>query len=84
MLRLTPVVNLELHDRIKRELRARHVTLRSIADEAGYSLSMASMVSQGHRSSKVIEGLIAAKLGQRPEALWPARYQPDTTGESDT
>ena len=74
MLRLTPEVNLELHDEIKRALRAQRVTLRSIAEEAGCSLSMASMVSQGYRSSKVVEGLIAKKLGKRPETLWPDRY----------
>lgn len=74
MLRSSPEVNLELHDEIKRALRAQHVTLRSIAEEAGCSLSMASMVSQGYRSSKVVEGLIAEKLGKRPETLWPDRY----------
>ena len=74
MLRHAPKLDLELHDEIKRALRAQRVTLRSIAEEAGYSLSMASMVSQGYRSSKVIEGLIARKLGKKPETLWPDRY----------
>lgn len=74
MLRHAPRIDLELHDEIKRALRAQRVTLRSIAEEAGCSLSMTSMVSQGYRSSKVVEGLIADKLGKRPEKLWPDRY----------
>ncbi len=35
MLRSTPFVNLELHDEIKRRLKAKQITLSSIADEAG-------------------------------------------------
>lgn len=74
MLRHAPRIDLELHDEIKRALRAQRVTLRSIAEEAGCSLSMTSMVSQGYRSSKVVKGLIAEKLGKTPETLWPDRY----------
>lgn len=69
------VIDLEMHDAIKRRLKEKMITLSSIAEEAGCGLSMVSMVSQGHRSSKVIEGIIASKLGEKPERLWPARYR---------
>lgn len=75
MLRSAPFVNLELHDEIKRRLKAKQITLSSIADEAGYGLSMISMVSQGLRSNTTIEELIARKLGERPEVLWGRRFQ---------
>ncbi|MFS4439629.1 helix-turn-helix domain-containing protein [Paracoccaceae bacterium GXU_MW_L88] len=63
-----------------RALKTRRITLSSIAEEAGCSLSMASMVSQGYRSSRLIEGLIARKLDTSPMALWPDRYH-DTTSQ---
>ena len=84
MLRSGSVIDLEQHDAIKRRLRQRAITLSDIAKEAGCGLSMVSMVSQGHRSSRTIEALIASKLGEAPETLWPARYQQSERQEGRT
>ena len=75
MRRLPTYVDIELHDAIKRRLKARKISLSDIAAEAGFGLSLVSMVSQGHRRNATVEGLIADKLGERPETLWPSRYK---------
>ena len=74
MLRPPNYVDIELHDAIKRRLKARKVSLSNIAAEAGCGLSLVTMVSQGHRRNTTVEGLIAEKLGERPETVWPFRY----------
>ena len=74
MLHATPLVDLELHDSIKRRLRARNITFSSIAAEAGCSVSTVTMVSQGYRRNVRVEDLISEALGLSPQALWPHRY----------
>ena len=81
MRRPSNCVDIELHDAIKRRLRARNVTLSNIAAEAGCGLSLVTMVSQGHRRNPTVEGLIADKLGERPETLWPSRYKTEENAQ---
>ena len=81
MLRSAPIVDLELHDLIKRKLKARKITLSWIANEAGCGVSMVSIVSQGYSSNSTGRPLIAFKLDTRPEAIWPSRYQSPKAAE---
>ncbi len=74
-------VDIALHDAVLRRLRVQNVTLISIAREAGYSPGFVTMVSQGHRSSRIVEALIASKLDEKPEKIWPSRYQASQDGE---
>jgi len=64
------VVNLILHDEVKRRLKAKHVSFMSIASELSVSPSLVTMVCQGHRRSYKIARAIAAHLGQEPSEIW--------------
>ena len=81
MQRSIPIVDIELHDAIKRRQKARSITLSSIAADAGYGLSMVTMVSQGHRTNALVEKPIAEKLGEHPDTLWPNRFHEHATVE---
>jgi len=67
-------VDFFLHDEVKRNLKARGITLSSIASKLGVSASLVTMVSQGHRTSIPIATAIAAHLGAKPSDIW-ATYE---------
>lgn len=68
-------VDLEQHDAVKRQLRAKGVTFADISVEIGCRPSLVTMVSQGRRRSREIENAIARRIGVSPEMLWPSRYK---------
>ncbi|OSP54464.1 hypothetical protein BV911_12770 [Pseudoruegeria sp. SK021] len=78
MSRSKNLVDIELHDHVKRLLRARNITFSSIAKCLGCSTSLITMVSQGHRRNAFVEDMIASKAGVAPDELW--RRRSDTRG----
>ncbi len=76
-------VDIELHDAVKRDLRALGVKLVDIASELRCPPSLVTMVSQGRRSSKEIEFAIASRLNRRPAEIWPDRYGNDSSGRQE-
>jgi Ner family transcriptional regulator len=68
-------VDIERHDAIKRQLRARRVTFVRIAKELGITQVAVTRVCQGHIRSTRVEQAIASKLEVPPGSLWPDRYK---------
>lgn len=69
------LLDIERHDAIKRQLRARRVTFVDIAKELGITQVAVTRVCQGHARSIRIERAIADKLEVPPRNLWPDRYE---------
>ncbi len=68
-------IDIERHDAIKRQLRARRVTFVGIAKELGITQVAVTRVCQGHARSIRVEQAIAEKLEVQPGSLWPDRYK---------
>ncbi len=68
-------VDLELHDAVRRRLKARNVRLIDVAVATGRQPSLVTLVSQGYRRDPVIEAEISKRLDETPESLWPARFR---------
>ncbi|MBN7806461.1 helix-turn-helix domain-containing protein [Agrobacterium rosae] len=68
-------VDIERHDAIKRQLRARHVIFVGIAKELGITQVAVTRVCQGHARSNRVEEAIAHKLDVTAASLWPDRYK---------
>ncbi|MEP4145568.1 MAG: helix-turn-helix domain-containing protein [Halioglobus sp.] len=67
-------VDIERHDAVKRQLRAKGIRLTDIASEVGCTASLVTMVSQGHRSHDAIEDAICRNLDEPRTDLWPSRF----------
>lgn len=65
-----PGNQLEIHERLKAELRIRGTSLSKLSRELGVSAAAMTLVGQGLLRSKRIEQAIAETLATTPEALW--------------
>lgn len=57
---------------VKAAIRKRGVTLTYLAVTSGYSESAVRKALRRHWPA--IEGIVATFLGERPETIWPSRY----------
>lgn len=67
-------VDLQLHELVKFQLRAKGSSLAAVAKGVGVLQSSVTVVSQGYRRSRRIEAAIARELGTTPQELYPKRY----------
>ncbi len=66
--------DLEIHERVKFNLRMKQSSLAKLSRELGVSCGAVALVSRGRKRSRRIERAIAEKLSTTPEALYPSRY----------
>jgi len=77
MLLKSHVIDPQKHELIKYRLRIAGYSLSDIARELSITPKSVSAVCRGFGRSKRVEALIAEKLGETPQALWPERYEED-------
>ncbi|TDS94889.1 helix-turn-helix domain-containing protein [Pelagimonas phthalicica] len=69
------ILDLELHEDVRYQLKKRGVTLSQIARELGKSPSTITAVSQGRVKSHMVQEAICRHLGKsHPSEIWPDRY----------
>lgn len=77
------ILDLDLHDDIRYQLKKKQVTLSQIARELGRSPSTVTAVCQGRVKSHFIQQAICRHLGKsHPSEIWPDRY-PELTAQAE-
>ena len=69
------IIDPEKHELIKYRLRVAGYSFSDLARELSITPKSVSSVCQGLGRSKRVEALIAEKLGESPNDLWPERYE---------
>lgn len=70
------------HEMIRARLRMAGSSFTALARELGITPASVSLVSQGLRRSRKVQGAIASKLGTTPQRIWPDRYEQEVSMKS--